>query len=139
MNHDEPSDAEKIETFVDGKQVIIGDHNLDKYFKVNPKNVLFSEWLQIAWGYFWRGIVISILAGFAGIIIGAIIGFFTSFIATLLNNDIENIKIYLQVIGFIVGLFIGLLMIIPLIKWILKSRFGKYRFLLIELYQTQGF
>ena len=97
MNIFELTDSEKLDTFVDGKQLIIGDHNLDKYTKVITKHISYSDWLFIAWSYFWRGLVVTLIATMIAAIIGGIIGFIFGIVAAASQIDLDQNLIYLQI------------------------------------------
>ena len=94
---------------------------------VLPSELRYADWIQLAWGFFWRGLIVSAASGVCGAILGAIIGFFVGIIMAIAGVPQESYLLPLQVLSGLLGLALGFFFLIPLIKWLLNSNFGAYR------------
>jgi len=110
----------KDETHINpGEEIRIFDLHLD-------------ERLIIMWGWLWRSIVVTIIVMIIAGLIGSIIGFISGIVAVSQDIDIQEYELIIQLIGGVIGFLVGFASLAYFIDWIAKSRFGKYRFVLIR-------
>ena len=82
-----------------------------------------SDQFTVFWGYLWRSLVVGVAAGLVGFLLSLIAGVFLG----LLGLDSWQ-----KPIGFVAGLGVGLALTWQFLRWLLLSRFGRYRFLLVR-------
>ena len=98
--------------------------------KINKLNL--KETLIILWGFFWRGITISVASVLAGGILGATFGFIVWLIIAMSGGSRETIESIAVIVGGVLGLISGIFFFYIYIRWLLSAQFGKYKLALIE-------
>lgn len=78
---------------------------------------------SICWSFFWRGIVITIASSLTGAVLGGIAG------AILGLGGVSRAA---PVAGGMLGLVAGALFVYFYVRWLLSSRLGQYRLLLVR-------
>lgn len=91
-----------------------------------------SEWLQLMWGFLWRGIVFTIACMVAGGIAGAIVGAVIGMVMGIVGATIGQIRSVTGTVGFILGLLVGFLLLRFYIAWLLQGRYGTLRLALVR-------
>ncbi len=82
----------------------------------------FSSKAQICWGFFWRGIAITI----ASTLCSALIGGITGVVLALIGAP----KGAVTIIGGVLGLSCGMYFIYLLVLWLLTTRIGNFKLVL---------
>ncbi len=100
--------------------------------RVSIMDLEFEDQFKVMWGWFWRGLCVSIVAMVLAMIAGGIVGIICGVILTVVGIEIESVKIYLQLFGGAIGFVIGFMSLLPLIKWITNSQYGKYQIMLVK-------
>ena len=88
------------------------------------KTLPFSSKVSICWGFFWRGIVVTIGSAICGSLAGGVIGF----IFAALGMPRSSVT----VVAGLAGLTIGFFFLYVLVRWLLSSRLGQFRLVLIS-------
>jgi hypothetical protein len=83
----------------------------------------FSSKARICWGFFWRSIVIAIGSALSGALLGAIAGFALAFLGVTKG---------IAVVGGILGAVCGAFFLYLLVRWLLTSRIGNFRLVLVN-------
>lgn len=86
---------------------------------------------QIAWSFMWRGVAITVASMMCGGIVGGIFGGVFGFGSSLAGVSVATAMPVLQVVGGIMGLMIGLFFVYVYVRWMLSSRLGKFRLILV--------
>lgn len=87
-------------------------------------NVLpLSSKARICWGFFWRSIIISIGSGLCGGALGGIVGFVFG-----LAGAPKAVAAVSGVLGLVTGAFF----IYLLVRWLLSSRLGRFKLILVH-------
>jgi hypothetical protein len=109
-----------------------------KEIKIDAKNILnfktlpFRSKARICWGFFWRSIVLALGASLTGGIIGGILGGVLG-VAFHFSSTTESDALHLiQIICGITGLLWGCVCFYFYIRWLLTSKLGNYRLLLVH-------
>jgi hypothetical protein len=103
---------------------------------VEPSEWTRSDWMQVLWGFWWRGVCFAISAGIAGFIIGCILGILVGIAMAILGIPRELYTTPLQVTGFILGLGIGFYLLRFYIRWLVKARFGSLQLVFVRTAKT---
>jgi ABC-type amino acid transport system permease subunit len=85
-----------------------------------------STRLAIAWGFFWRGILITVASGVAGGVIGAVLGFLAALAG--LQPDTSAFKA-LPVVG---GGIVGLAFFYLYVQWLFGAKLSGFKLQLIR-------
>lgn len=88
------------------------------------KELPFSSKAQICWGFFWRGIAITIGSALVGAVIGGIAGVVLALVSAP--------KISLAVASGGLGAITGAFFLYLYVRWLLTTRLGKFRLVLIH-------
>jgi hypothetical protein len=99
---------------------------------VAVSDVSGREWASLMWGFFWRGIVFTIGCAFGGAIAGGICGAIIGVVMGVAGFPLQRITSVTQSVGFVLGLVVGILGLRVYITWLLQSRFGPFRLVLIR-------
>ena len=78
---------------------------------------------SICWSFFWRGILITIASSLTGAVLGGIAG---------VVLGLGGIPKAAPAAGGLVGLVAGVLFVYLYVRWLLSSRLGQYRLLLVR-------
>lgn len=84
----------------------------------------FSSKASICWSFFWRGLVITICSSVCGVLIGGIAGFILGALGISRHA--------ISIVGGLLGLIISIFFIYVLVRWLLSSRLGRFRLVLIS-------
>ena len=101
--------------------------------ELDPKDLLFGDWLTLAWAFAWRGMIIMLLGGLCGALIGGILGFIVGIICAVSHYPFDNIKLPFQIFCGAIGLGVGVLFVILQLKWIFNTKFAKFRVGIIKI------
>lgn len=82
----------------------------------------------ICWGFAWRGMVITLASALCGAVLGGIGGFICGFI---------GVPGAAAIIGGVLGLGCGVFSLYLLIQWLLSSRMGSFRLVVISAEDKQ--
>ncbi len=88
------------------------------------KELPFSSKARICWGFFWRGIVVTMGSALCAGLLGAIAGFILALIGAT--------KASVTVVGGVLGTLSGLFFLYLLVRWLLSNRIGDFRLVLIH-------
>ena len=91
------------------------------------KKLPFFAKASICWGFFWRGIVVSLASGVCAGLLGAIIGFV--FV-------LAGVPKATMGVGVLLGTLCGFLFLYILVRWLLTSRIGRFRLVLVSASET---
>jgi ABC-type amino acid transport system permease subunit len=94
---------------------------------INISLLGFGEKLSICWSFLWRGILITLGSMIVGGILGGLIGFLIVVSGVTKQTGMPVV----QVLGFGVGFLSGCGFLYVYIRWLLSSRLGKFRLVLI--------
>jgi len=93
---------------------------------MNPldiKELPFSSKARICWGFFWRGIVITLGSTLCGALLGGVAGFILGF---------AGAPQAAAPVGGLLGVVTGAFFIYLFLRWLLSSRLGNFRLLLVH-------
>ena len=90
------------------------------------KELPFSSKASICWGFFWRGIAITIGSALGGGVLGGLVGFILGLIGAAKGA---------AVVGGILGLFVGAFFLYLFVRWLLSSRLGNFRLVLVDAHE----
>ena len=90
---------------------------------IDINSLPLSSKASICWGFFWRGIVASLGSTLCGGVLGAIAGFIFG---------LAGAPKLAAAVGGILGLGCGAFFLYLLIRWLLSSRFGSYKLVLVN-------
>lgn len=102
---------------------------------MNPVDVTkltSGQWLNITWGFYWRGFLYAIVLMIAGGVAGGITGGLLGFMMGMARVDLETIRKVTGFIGGVLGLGLGIYSFRFYLKWILGARFGGMRLVLMS-------
>jgi hypothetical protein len=106
---------------------------------VDIREIGFGSKLALCWSFFWRGFLVSVgsilAAGLAGGLLGGLVGFVFAF-AGLSRQGITGASL---VIGSAVGLATAFASLYLFIRWLLGSRLGSYRLILVPAGDRSAF
>lgn len=88
------------------------------------KTLPFSSKASICWSIFWRGIIVTIGSAMCGGLVGGIIGF----ISAVLGMPRSSVTFVAGLSGLVIGFFF----LYVLVSWLLSSRLGHFRLVLIS-------
>jgi hypothetical protein len=95
-------------------------------FRMNPldiKELPLSSKARICWGFFWRGIVVTLGSTLCGGLLGGIVGFILGFAGTPKAAPIVGGALGAVTAAFFMYLFV---------RWLLSSRLGDFRLVLVH-------
>jgi hypothetical protein len=91
-----------------------------------------SDWIRLVWGFFWRGLCLTLASSLGGLVAGFAIGFCGGLVAQAAGVAIADYGVHLRTAAALVGLAIGLGFFAIYVRWILRARFGSLRLALIR-------
>jgi hypothetical protein len=94
---------------------------------MNPldiKELPLSSKARICWGFFWRSIVAALGSALGGGLLGGIAGFLLALAGIP--------KAVVPVVGGLLGAVCGAFFLYLLVRWLLSSRLGSFRLVLIH-------
>ncbi len=103
--------------------------------RVNPKELTLPDWLRLWWGFAWRGLLIMAVSFLAGGALGFLTGVVIGLVLVMCGLDIAPFKLPMQLFGGCLGIVIGIGFFTVWFKWILRSRFGGLRLVLVRTHQ----
>jgi ABC-type amino acid transport system permease subunit len=92
--------------------------------KLEIRTLPFFSKVSICWSFFWRSGVVTLVSAACGALSGGVLGF----IFALLGMPRSSISIA----GGLAGLLIGLVSFYVLVRWLLSSRLGGFRLVLVN-------
>ena len=95
---------------------------------INIKSLPLSSKVSICWGFFWRGIVVSLGSALCGGGLGALVGFILG-----LAGATEAAG---TVVGGVLGIGCGAFFLYLLLLWLLSSHLGSYKLVLVSADET---
>ena len=90
---------------------------------INIKELPFSSKASICWSFFWRGTIATLASSLCGGLLGWIIGFFLG---------LTGVVKAAPIVGGALGLICGAYFLYLLLRWLLSSRLGSFRLVLIH-------
>lgn len=88
------------------------------------KKLSFSSKARICWGFFWRGIIVSLGSALCGGLLGGIAGFILGF---------AGLHTVIPAISGALGAIAGVFFLYVFVLWVLSSRIGSFRLALIHV------
>ena len=88
--------------------------------------------VAITWSFFWRALLIGIASTLCSGLAGGIVGFMMGMVLGAAGFPIEAIQFFGAILGFVIGVTIGFLFFMLYIQWLLSSRLGQFRLLLVR-------
>jgi ABC-type amino acid transport system permease subunit len=88
------------------------------------KELPLSSKASICWGFFWRGIFITLGSGLCGALIGGVIGFVIAILGAPKSVG--------PVVGGVVGVITGAFFLYVYVRWLLTSHLGNFRLVLVH-------
>ena len=93
---------------------------------MNPldiKELPFSSKARICWGFFWRGIVITLGSALCAGLLGGVAGFILG---------VAGLSKAAPAVGGVLGLVSGAFFMYLFLRWLLSSSLGNFRLVLIH-------
>ena len=103
---------------------------------INIRDLSFGAKARICWSFFWRGIVMTVGSMLTGAILGGLFGAILGFGVGAAGLSPQSIKGVGQILALAVGIGIGFLFLYIYIRWLLSSRLGNYRLVLVSAEDT---
>lgn len=100
--------------------------------QVDFRKLGFAAKAGICWSFFWRGITITIGSMLLGGVLGAVFGFIFGMAGSAAGLPKHTVVNVAQGGGFILGLAAGVFFLYVYIRWLLGSRLGAYRLILVS-------
>lgn len=91
---------------------------------------------RVLWGFFWRGLLITIASTVGGGVAGFVLGFILGIIGHALGWSVESIRTGGAILGGIAGLVIGLSLLWQYIRWLFRAKWSGYQLRLIRIGST---
>lgn len=91
--------------------------------QIDIKSLPLSAKASISWGFYWRGIVTMLGSAICGGLLGGIVGFILGLVGAPQNAA--------AVVGGILGLACSVFFLYLLICWLLSSRLGSHKLVLV--------
>jgi hypothetical protein len=101
---------------------------------MNPlvfQELSLSAKASICWGFFWRGIVATLCSTVCGGLIGEVVGL----VLGAIGIPIAIVKVIASVyplLNSLLGLAVGAIALYLFLRWILASRLGSFRLVLVS-------
>lgn len=114
------------------------DISTTQEIKLDTKNILniktlpFQSKARICWGFFWRSIVVGIGSGLSGALIGGVVGGILGVLLYLTGTSDPDGLYLIQIVSGVLGVLWGCFCFYFYIRWLLSSKLGKYRLLLVH-------
>jgi len=89
---------------------------------IDINSLPLSSKASICWGFFWRGLVASLGSALCGGVLGGIAGFIFGLI---------GVPKAAAIVGGVLGLGCGAFFLYLLVRWLLSSRLGSYKLVLV--------
>ena len=99
---------------------------------VATSQVSGPEWVSLIWGFFWRGVIYTVLCAIAGAIIGGIIGAVIGIGMGAVGAAASEIRTVSGAVGFILGIGVSIVGLRLYIAWLLHARYGGLRLVLVR-------
>jgi integral membrane sensor domain MASE1 len=99
---------------------------------IDPGTLGAAEWVQLVFGFLWRGIAYTIVCVIVGGIVGGIAGGIIGVVMGMGGYDIASIQRISGWVGGALGFGIGLVGMKFYIQWLLRARFGALRLSLVR-------
>lgn len=90
---------------------------------INIKELPFSSKASICWSFFWRGILTVLASSLCGALLGGVAGFFLG---------LAGVVKAAPIVGGVLGLICGVYFLYLFLRWLLSSRLGSFRLVLIH-------
>jgi len=100
--------------------------------EINIKELPVKDIFGIWWGFFWRAIIITLGSMVVGGIAGALFGFIVGLTNAVTGGSQETIIGVSKMGGGVLGLLVGAYFFYIYLCWLLKSKLGKYRLVLLR-------
>lgn len=94
---------------------------------IDIRHLPLSSKASICWGFFWRGVLASLVSALCGGLLGGIAGFILSLI---------GVPKAAAATGGVLGLVAGVVFLYLFIRWLLSSRLGSYKLVLVDANDT---
>jgi membrane associated rhomboid family serine protease len=91
---------------------------------IQIEDLPFASKARITWGFLWRTLVIAVGSSICGGIIGGIAGLIIGLLGLPAGSA--------GITGGILGAIIGFYFLYLLLRWVLKSQIGNYKFVLTQ-------
>jgi hypothetical protein len=110
--------------------------------RVSFKNLTFEERLPLVWGWWWRQMLVGVLATIVALVPFVAIGIIVGIVAGLKGGDaqqaVQSVTSQLQIAGFIVGAVAGFLSFFSIIRWLTTVRIGSFELHIIRIAQASA-
>ncbi len=108
------------------------DNDLSCIQELKKDDLSFTNWLAIAWSFFWRGLIIVLLSMLCGALVGGLLGFIVGLVCVLVKIPFDGIKLPFQIAAGTIGCGIGFLFIIVQLRWALNAKYKGFRLAIIK-------
>ena len=113
--------------------------NSNAIFNENPKEIRslniadlsLSSKVKVTWSFVWRGLVAAIASTLSGGIVGFIVGGFMGGFFSVNGTLSPDLIKYIQIVCGSLGVVVGVIFYYLYVKWLLTSKLGAYRLLLV--------
>ncbi|HEX9084488.1 MAG TPA: hypothetical protein VF836_07100, partial [Gemmatimonadaceae bacterium] len=99
---------------------------------IDPSTLRAGEWVQLVFGFLWRGVIYTIVIVIVGGIVGGIAGGIIGVVMGMGGYGIAGIQRIAQWVGGFLGFGVGLVGLKFYIQWLLGARFGALRLSLVR-------
>jgi ABC-type amino acid transport system permease subunit len=100
--------------------------------EVSEDQLTRGDWLQLVWGFFWRGLVFTVASVLVSAVIGFLVGFLVGMVCSALGVPPETYLLPLKVFNGLLGFAVGVWLLMFYLRWLLRSRFGSLRLALVR-------
>jgi hypothetical protein len=109
----------------------------DRIVQVPLSELRGGEWVSLMWGFFWRGLVYTILCAIGGALMGGLAGGVIGAIMGASGSSIEEIGRITGPVGFLLGLALGIGGLRLYLPWLLGARYGSLRLAVLRVHEGQ--
>jgi len=106
--------------------------NLSVVAEVPTQGLSRNTWLELWWGFFWRGLCMLLPSLIVGVLVGIVLGIILGFLGAMFHIPKKTINIVGSAGVITSGLVAGVFIFAYWLRWLLKARFGEYRFALVK-------
>ena len=110
--------------------------------RVTFRSLTLEERLALVWGWWWRQMLVGLLAALVALIPFIVIGIIMGVAAGLKGVDgqraIESAATEIQVAGFLLGAVVGFLSFSLSIRWLTTARIGSFELHIVRIAQEPG-
>lgn len=98
---------------------------------LDVKQLRFGAKLGLCWSFMWRGLVTTIGAVIAASVLGGVLGLVIGLLGVATGTSEASVTGTAQMIGACIGAVCGFVSLYFYVRWLLGSRLGRYRLVLL--------